>query len=197
MTQLPRCYYAITKGVATKRVAIKAATKIKPVLCNTLFSHVYIFVFWNDYEISSDTVFLSFILKNIVLIIKHSGKVNFYFFIELCTFHLSSSAKLKIHFSWKENLKKCSSFEEQKSARCIRGNIYSDIIVLSSFSSTKRCLEFIEICFTREKKCFYQISWGNEVNFTNMMYVSPKISAHILSLFFWSHLSFSDKLREF
>ena len=131
MTQLPRCYYAITKGVATKRVAIKAATKIKPVLCNTLFSHVYIFVFWNDYEISSDTVFLSFILKNIVLIIKHSGKVNFYFFIELCTFHLSSSAKLKIHFSWKENLKKCSSFEEQK----VQGVFEGTFILTLSFSA--------------------------------------------------------------
>ena len=30
-----------------------------------------------DYEISGDTVFLFFVLKNLIHIIKHNGKVNF------------------------------------------------------------------------------------------------------------------------
>ena len=33
------------------------------------------------------------------------------------------------------------------------------------------------ICFSWEIKGFYQISWGNEVDFTDMMYIFSKISA--------------------
>ena len=43
--------------------------------------------------------------------------------------------------SRKENLKKCTSFEEQKGTRYIWGNVYFDIIVFSCFSSTKPCLK--------------------------------------------------------
>ena len=79
---------------------------------------------------------------------------SFTFSIELFTFHLSSNPKLKTRFSRKENLKKCISFEEQKGTMFIRG----DVIVFSSLSSTKSCLEFFLICFAREIKGFYQIS---------------------------------------
>ena len=77
-------------------------------------------------------------------------KKTFTFSIELFTFHLSSSAKFKTRFSQKENLKKCTSFEERKGTRYIQGNFYFDIMVFSSLSSTKPSLEILLICFARE-----------------------------------------------
>ena len=44
-------------------------------------------------------------------------------------------------------------------------------------SSTKPCLRFLLICFDREKKGFYQSSLRNEVDFTDIMNVSPNILA--------------------
>ena len=83
----------------------------------------------------------------------------------------------KLQFSRKENLKKCTSFEEQKGTRYIRGNVYFGIIVFSCLSSTKPCLRFLLICFARDIKGFYQSSLENEVDFTNIMNVSPNILA--------------------
>ena len=57
------------------------------------------------------------------------------------------------------------------------GERFSDIIVFSCLyrlSSTKRCLKFLLIYFTRKIKDFYQISWENEVDFTDKIYDSPK-----------------------
>ena len=42
-----------------------------------MFSDIYLFVIWNDYEISGGTVFHSFMLKNLILIIRYNGKLNF------------------------------------------------------------------------------------------------------------------------
>ena len=83
----------------------------------------------------------------------------------------------KLRFSWKENLKKCSSFEEQKSTRFIRKNVYFGITAFSCLSSTKPCLKFLLICFAPEIKSFYQSSLGNELDFTDIMNVSPNILA--------------------
>ena len=69
------------------------------------------------------------------------------------------------------------SFEEQKSTRYIRGNVYFGIIVFNCLSSTKPCLIFILIWFAREIKGFYQSSLGNEVGFRDIMNVSPGILA--------------------
>ena len=77
----------------------------------------------------------------------------------------------------KENLRKCTSFEEQKDTRYIRGNVYFGIIVFSCLSSTKSCLRFLLICFAREIKGFYQSSLGNEVDFKDIMNFSLNISA--------------------
>ena len=60
----------------------------------------------------------------------HNG-ITFTFSIELFTFHSCRSAKLKTAFSRKENLKKCTRFEELKGTRYIRGNVYFDIIAFS------------------------------------------------------------------
>ena len=114
-------------------------------------SHVYLFLFRNDYEISGNTVFLSFILKNLILVIKRNGKVNFHQFNRII-YHLSISSKLKTCFSQKENLKKCTGFEEQKGTRYVWGNVCFDFIDLSSLSSTKQCLEFLLICLAWEIK---------------------------------------------
>ena len=79
----------------------------------------------------------------------------------------------KLLFSRKENLKKYTSFEEQKK----RGIVYFGIIVFSCLSSTKPCLRFRLICFSRKTKGFYQSSLENEVHFADIMNVSPNILA--------------------
>ena len=79
----------------------------------------------------------------------------------------------KLRLSRKENLKKCTNFEEQKGTRYIRGNVYIGIIVFSCLSSTKPCLRFLLICFDQEIEGFYESSFGNEVDFTDVMNVSP------------------------
>ena len=76
----------------------------------------------------------------------------------------------------KENLKKCTSFE-QKGTRYIRGNVYFGIIVVSCLSSTKPYLRFFLVCFTREIKCSYQSSLGNEIDSRGIMNASPNILA--------------------
>ena len=83
----------------------------------------------------------------------------------------------KLQFYREENLKKCTTFEEQKGTRYIRGNVYFGIIVFSCLSSTKPCLRFLLICFDREIKGFYQSSLWNEVDFMDIMNVSPNILA--------------------
>ena len=77
----------------------------------------------------------------------------------------------KLRFHRKENLKKCTTFEEQKGTRYIRGKVYFGIIAFSCLSSKKWCLRFLFISFDREIKGFHQIFLGNEVNFTNIMNV--------------------------
>ena len=83
----------------------------------------------------------------------------------------------KIRFSRKENLKKCTSFEEQKNTRNIPGNVYFGIIVFSYLSSTEPCLRFLLIYFAWEVKGLYQSYSGNEVDFKDIMNVSPNILA--------------------
>ena len=74
-------------------------------------------------------------------------------------------------------MKKCTRFEEQKDTRYIRGNVYFGIIIFSCLSSVKSCPIFLLICFAWEIKCFYHSSIGNEIDFTNIMNVSPYILA--------------------
>ena len=74
-------------------------------------------------------------------------------------------------------MKKCTSFEEQKGASYVRENIYFGIIIFSCLSSTKLCLRFLLNCFVREIKGFYQSSLRNEVDFRDIMNVSPNILA--------------------
>ena len=76
----------------------------------------------------------------------------------------------ELRFSRKENLKKCTAFEEQNSTRYIRGNVYIGIMIFSCLSSTKPCLRFLLNCFVREIK-------GNEVDFRGIMNVSLNILA--------------------
>ena len=83
----------------------------------------------------------------------------------------------KLRFSRKENLKKCTNFEEQKCTRYIWGNVYIGITVFSYLSSAKSCLRFLLNCFLREIKGFYQSSYGNEVDFRDTMNDSPNIFA--------------------
>ena len=81
------------------------------------------------------------------------------------------------YISRKENLKKCTSAEEQKSTRYIRGNVYFGIIVFSCLLYTKPCLRFLLVCFAREVKGFYKSSSENVVDFRDIMNVSRNILA--------------------
>ena len=83
----------------------------------------------------------------------------------------------KFRFSRRENLKKFTSFEEQKGTRYIWGKVYFGFIVFSCLSPTNPCLIFLLICLARKIKGFYQSSLGNEVDFTDIMIVSPNMLA--------------------
>ena len=74
-------------------------------------------------------------------------------------------------------MKKCTTFEEQKGPRYIRGKVYFGIIVFSSLLFIKRCLRFLLNCFFREIKGLYQSSLGNEVDFRDIMNFSLIILA--------------------
>ena len=67
-------------------------------------------------------------------------------------FDVFGSIKEKKKKVSKENLKKCTSFEEQKSTRYIWENDCFGIIVFSCLSTTKLCLRFLLICFVWEIK---------------------------------------------
>ena len=89
---------------------------------------------------------------------------------------------MKKWISRKENLRQCTSFEEQNSGRYIRENVYFGTIIFSCLSSTKPCLRFLLNCIVLEiirvpGKGFYQSSLGNEVDFRDIMSVSPNILA--------------------
>ena len=83
----------------------------------------------------------------------------------------------KLQFYREENLKKCTNLEEHKGKRYNHGNVYFGIIVFSCLSSTKLFLGFLLICFDREIKGFYESSLGNEVDFTDIISVSPNVLA--------------------
>ena len=81
----------------------------------------------------------------------------------------------ELRFSMKRNLKKCTSFDEQKVTRYIPGKAYFGIIVFSCLLSTNLCLRFLLICFAREIKSFNQSSLENEIDFINIMNLSLNI----------------------
>ena len=108
---------------------------------------------------------MSSLIKEVNRSIKHS-----LYYYEKLTFS-------KLQFYRKENLKKCTTFEEQKGTKCIRGNIYFGIVVFNCLCSAKACFRFLLICFDREIKDFYQSSLENEVDFTDIVNVSPNILA--------------------
>ena len=83
----------------------------------------------------------------------------------------------KLHFYREEDLKKCTTFEEQKGTRYICRNIYFGTIASSCLSSTKPCLRFLLICFDQEIKGFCQSSFRIEVDFTDIINVSPNMLA--------------------
>ena len=74
-----------------------------------------------------------------------------------------------------KNLKKCTSFKEQKGTRYIRESFYFGIIIFSCLSSAKSCPRFLLNCFAREIKGFYQSSLRNNVDFRDIMNVSRNI----------------------
>ena len=83
----------------------------------------------------------------------------------------------KLHFYREEDLKKYTTFEEQKGTRYICRNIYFGTIASSCLSSTKPCLRFLLICFDQEIKGFCQSSFRIEVDFTDIINVSPNMLA--------------------
>ena len=90
--------------------------------------------------------------------------------------------------SLKEHLRKCISFEEQKGTRYIWENVYFGIIIFSCLLSTKLCLRCLLNCFVWDIKGFYQSSLWNEINFRDILNVSPKLKFEKNETFFcrWS-----------
>ena len=66
---------------------------------------------------------------------------------------------------------------KSKKIHGIFGETFIFIIVFSCPSSKKPCLRFLFVCSAREIKGFYQSSVGNEVDFRDIMNVSPNIFA--------------------
>ena len=95
-------------------------------------------------------------------------------------------------FYRKENLKKCTSFEEQKGTRYIRGNVYFGIIIFGCLSSTKSCLRFLLICFNREIKGFYQSPLAKNLNLKKLRhdFVDERamITTTLISSYHWKIL---------
>ena len=92
----------------------------------------------------------------------------------------------------KENLKKCTSFEDQKGTRHIRGNMYFGINCLQLSFITKQCPRFLLIYFAREIQGFYQSFLENQVDFRDIMNVSPNILAKYYNFEKLRH-SFADE----
>ena len=66
---------------------------------------------------------------------------------------------------------------KSKKVHGISRNIYIGIIVFSCFSSTNPCLRFLLNCFLWERKGFYESSFGNWIDFRDIMNVSLNILA--------------------
>ena len=66
---------------------------------------------------------------------------------------------------------------KSKKVRYIRENVYFGIIIFSCLPSTKPCPRFLLNCFVWEIKGFYQSSLRNQVDFRDIMNLSPNISA--------------------
>ena len=79
----------------------------------------------------------------------------------------------KVNFSERKFEEK----QEEKGTSYIRENFYFGIIIFNCFSSTKPCLRFSLNCFVREIKGFCQSSFGNEVDFRDIMNVFPNVLA--------------------
>ena len=102
---------------------------------------------WSQLEIRLNTFHRSTIPQKqfIIIIIKHLV--------------LRKTHVLKTSIFSERNLKKYTSFEEEKGTRDIRGKVYFGIIIFSCLSSTKPCLRFLLICFTRLLSEFLR-KWG-------------------------------------
>ena len=92
-------------------------------------------------------------------------------------------------YYWEKLLKTCrkSEFVGKKiwwNALALKSKkvpgIFGEVFILALLSSAvfyKTCLRFLLICFAWEIKGFYQSSLGNEVDFRDIMNVSPNILA--------------------
>ena len=83
----------------------------------------------------------------------------------------------KLRFSQKENLNKCTCFEEQNKCNIYSGERFLAIIVFSCLPLEKLCLIFLFICFAWEIKGSFHSFLENELDFTAIMNLSPNILA--------------------
>ena len=82
----------------------------------------------------------------------------------------------KLRFYRKENLKRCTTLEEQEGTRYIRETFGIALLSSAIFRLRKLCLRFLLLIgLDWEIKGFYQSSVGNEVDFTDIMNASPNI----------------------
>ena len=78
----------------------------------------------------------------------------------------------KVNFS-KRKFKEMHQLWRAKRYTVNSGNVYFGIIVFSCFSSSKSCLRFPSIIFAWEINGFCHITWQNEVDFRDIMNLSP------------------------
>ena len=72
---------------------------------------------------------------------------------------------------WKNAL----ALKSKKVPVIFRETLILGLLSSAVFNSTKPCLRFLLICFAQNIKAFYHRSSGNEVDFRDIMNVSPNI----------------------
>ena len=130
----------------------------------------------NNRLISKECVCVLFYLMFLIDVFSSIKEINRLISKGIQTFTIEKNWRSQI-FSPKENLKKCASFEEPKSTTYNQGTVYFVIMLFSCLSSTNLCLRFLLIGFARKIIGFYQSSLGNDVNFTDILNISPNILA--------------------
>ena len=140
-----------------------------------MFSHFYVFVFRTEYEISGDTVFLFFCFEEFNPYHKTQRKSKL---------SLLQSNYLHPIYLVEQNLKPIFLIKKiWRNALALKSKkgqgIFGETFTLTLSSSTVFLLQNRVSNFFQffSLGCFYQISWRNEVDFMDMMYISQKKSA--------------------
>ena len=144
--------------------------------CTRVFRYLISLAQSKNNRLISKDVCVLFCLMFLIDVFSSIKEINRLISKGIQTFTIEKNWRSQI-FSPKENLKKCASFEEPKSTTYNQGTVYFVIMLFSCLSSTNLCLRFLLTGFARKIIGFYQSSLGNDVNFTDILNISPNILA--------------------